>query len=135
VQREDAELIKRRQIRFCPLHPEPNQAQCAAALLNGAAGIDEAVDTDRCCLDVTYDLRLVTLQTIEEVLLELGFHLDNSLLCKLRRAFFHYTEETQRVNLGHTQEIKSTRDVFVSRYHKLPHGCRDKRPAHWREYL
>ena len=63
------------------------------------------------------------------------YHLDNSLLCKLKRALFYYTEETQRENLAITQEGDLIqRDVFVNRYQRATHGCRDPQPEYWREY-
>ena len=132
---EDSELIKQREIRFCPVHPAPNQAEDAALALKDAVGIEKLSISSANGLSITYDLRFISLQAIEEALIQLGFHLDNSLFYKLRRALVHYMEDTQRANMGDDHEIKSTRDVFINRYGKLPHGCRDKRPPHWREYL
>jgi len=40
-------------------------------------------------------------QIIDEALIELGFHLDNSLLNKLLRALHYYSEEAQCANLGY----------------------------------
>ena len=131
----DPELIKQRDIRFCPLHPDPDQAQSAVLLLDGAAGIHDARKLAPHCLQVCYDIRRVTLQVIEEALTELGFHLDNSLMAKLKRALYHYTEETQRANLRIHTDLYDTQEVFIARYQQLPHGCRDERPPHWREYL
>ncbi len=135
VHEEDSEVIKQHEIRFVPLHPEPDQAHSAALLLREAEGIREVIKTSLQCLAVTYDLRRIDLRTIEDTLIESGLHLDNGLLSKLKRALIHYMEETQRANLVDDHEIKATRDVFINRYGKLPHGCRDKRPKHWREYL
>ena len=66
------------------------------------------------CLIVVYDLRRITLQRIENALSELGYHLDNSLLCKLKRALFHYAEETQRENLAIAQEGQIPRQEVSS---------------------
>lgn len=128
-------LIKYREIYFSPPHADPDQAQSALLLLSDVAGIEEARKSAQTCLEVSYDLRLITLQIIEDTLIELGFHLDGSLLIRLRRALYYYTEETQRANLGYHQATHSTLDVFINRYQQLPHGCRDDRPTHWREYL
>jgi hypothetical protein len=129
------ELYKHRTIQFCPVHPDPEQARSAALWLKGVAGIQSVQQLSPRALAVVYDLRQVTLQCIERALSELGYHLDNSLLCKLRRALFHYTEETQRENLAITQECEITRrEVFVNRYQHVAHGCRDPQPEYWREY-
>lgn len=131
----DADYSKRREIRFCPLHPDPDQVQSAVLLLSDVTGIEEVVKVSPHSLQVAYNLRQISLQVIEEALIELGFHLDNGLLAKLKRALYYYTEETQRANRSYQQDINSTQEVFVNRYRQLPHGCRDARPRHWREYL
>ncbi len=85
-------------------------------------------------LQVGYDLTHVSLQQIESSLQDQGFHLDNSLLCKLKRALYYYTEENERINRG-LQGPEANTQVYVNRYQRLPHGCRDERPEHWRNYL
>jgi len=96
--RADAdELYKHRIIQFCRFHPDPDQVRSAALWLQGVAGVQTVELLPPHALALVYDLRLVTLERIEHALSELGYHLDNSLLCKLRRALFYYTEETQRV--------------------------------------
>lgn len=129
------DCIKHRELHFCLLHPDPDQAGSALQLLEGVAGIETVSRASAHSLHVTYNLRLVSLQMIEEALIELGFHLDNNLLAKLRRALYYYAEDTQRANQYCQADLNSTRDVFVNRYRQLPHGCRDQRPTHWREYL
>ncbi len=105
-------------------------------LIREVEGVVTAHPHSPLCLRVTYDVTYITLQVVEQILAEAGFHLDNSLLTKLKRALFYYTEETQRVNLGYRcDHCKITRDIFISRYQRLPHGCRDERPQHWRKYL
>ncbi len=131
----DPDFIKRREIIFGALHPDPDQAASALALLEGVGGILSVQRTGPHSLEVSYDLRVITLQLIEDALVELGFHLDGSLINRLKRALFHYTEETQRSNLGHHPDVLDIQDVFINSYQQRPHGCRDERPQHWREYL
>lgn len=129
------ELYKHRIVQFCRFHPDPDQVRSAALWLQGVAGIRTVQPLSPNALAVEYDLRQVTLQCVECALRELGYHLDNSLLCKLKRALFYYTEETQRENLAITQECEITqREVFVHRYQHVAHGCRDPRAEYWREY-
>jgi hypothetical protein len=54
----------------------------------------------------------------------------------MRRALVHYTEQTQRMNMGCDRgDPNCTVKVFISRYQQREHGCRDDRPQHWRRYL
>lgn len=130
------DTVKQREIVFGRLHPDPNQAESAAVLLGSVTGILELHIMDQLRVQVRYDLNHITLRIIEEILVEVGFHLDSSLLSKLKRALYYYTEEVQLENLGGPREdADSTQKVFVNRYQRLRHGCRDDRPPHWRKYL
>lgn len=130
-----AELLKQREIAFCPLHPDNNQAQSASLILVDVVGVHEVKPVTRDILHVTYNLQFITLKIIEEAFVELGFHLDNSLFAKLKRALFYYSEETQLANLGYDHpHTKSTTEIFINRYDHLLHGCRDKRPPFYRHY-
>lgn len=132
----DQQVLKRREINFSPLHPDPNQADSARKVLIGVTGIRELDSPHACCLHIQYDIRHITLRMINEALEQLGFHLDNSLVGKLKRALFYYTEDTERANLGcDSCQGKITTQVFVCHYQRRQHGCRDGRPEHWRRYL
>lgn len=127
---------KQRDVMFHPLHDDHHQALTACQMLADLDGIFFTEALSELHLVIHYDLRFFTLSDIEELLMAVGFHLDNSLLIKLKRALYHYTEETERANMGYPEgQANSTRDVFINRYQKLPHGCRDKRSPHWRNYL
>jgi hypothetical protein len=130
------ELHKLREIRFDPLHPDANQAHSALLALNNAPGISHLHAESALCLRVVYDVSAVTLQELEHKLMELGFHLDGSLLARLKRSLYYYTEATQRANMGCAKgQHNCTDQVFANRYARLKHGCRDDRPQHWRRYL
>lgn len=128
-------LLKQREITFCTLHPDPDQAGSAATLLLEIDGVEHVEVADVGSLHVRYHLRVVCLADIEAVLEHHGFHLDNRLKYKIRRALYHYTEETQRANLGCPKGENCTEKVFVNRYRNRDHGCQDDRPDHWRRYL
>jgi len=128
--------IKEREICFASLHPDPHQARTALLLLDGIEGMESVWLLGERCVGVRYDLRKLSLQAIDELLVELGFHLETSLLAKLKRALYHYTEETECANRGcELPQPGATREVFINRYEHLPHGCRDPRPEYWRRYL
>jgi hypothetical protein len=129
-------LHKRREITFCTLHPDPNQAGTAAAMLLEIEGVEQVDVIDSASIEVHYHLLATCLVEIEETLERNGFHLDNRLVHKVRRALFHYTEETQRANLGCARgDANCTQKVFASQYRRREHGCQDERPDHWRRYL
>ena len=100
MHRENTELIKIREVSFCAINPDPKQAHTATLLLSGMEGVIHAHPLTDNLLQVRYDIGEITLQVIEEVLGELGFHLSNNLMNKLKRALYYYPEETQRANLG-----------------------------------
>ncbi len=129
------ECIKYRDILFDEVYDQDEApSQLATLLLADAPGIVNLNPVSDTQLHISYDLRTVNLEIIETGLTEVGFHLDNSLMCKIRRALCHFTEETQCINMGCHYDSKTTRDIYICRYLKLPHGCRDDRPNHWREY-
>jgi len=130
-----SDFIKRREIHFRSLNPAANDARDAAMLLMEIHGIEDIRILTHDCIQVHYDLRFISLEVIETGLQEVGFHLNNNLLFKLKRALFYYTEETQLMNLGELHDnASSTLDVFINCYHQRQHGCRDERPEHLRRY-
>ena len=132
----DESLIKQRELVFCKLHPDDRQAHTAAAVLESVEGVIHLGAPENHLLHVEYHLLQITLVEIEYILQLRGFHLDNGLVQKLKRALFHYTEETQRANLGCQKgDANCTQKVFATSYKRREHGCRDDRPDHWRRYL
>ena len=130
--------IKHREIGFSEPHPDPHQARSAMLVLSGVEGIVDlsVVDASPVTLRISYDLSVISLSLVEAFLCELGFHLDNSLLCKLKRALYQFTEENERQNLViNNDQDHSTRDIFMRNYRCRIHGCRDERPEYWRKYL
>jgi hypothetical protein len=134
----DEQLVKRREVAFMGPHPDRSQAHSAMLLLSDVEGVVglELVDDGR--LAVSYDVTQLTMQMIEAALEEVGFHLDGSLLARLKRALHYYTDATHRANLGLEGPDCGTgcaQKVFIQSYRQRRHGCRDERPAHWRRYL
>jgi hypothetical protein len=135
---QNPDTIKHREIGFTEPHPDPRQAESAVLVLGDISAIlsvrlhDGSPNT----ICVSYDLNVIYLNLIEDFLTELGFHLDNSLLCKLKRALYYFTEENQRANLELSRDQDhNTRDIFMRNYRCKSHGCRDERPEYWRKYL
>ncbi|HSO05637.1 MAG TPA: hypothetical protein VLW45_00245 [Pelomicrobium sp.] len=126
------DTFKRRQIVF---HPVPaGQAQRAGALLGRVKGLAVRCDADAASLSVEYHVPDFTLAGIEEALEAYGFHLDGSLLQRLRRAVVHYAEEVQCENLSMPERCEKCREIWVQAFEHHPHGDRDETPEEWRAY-
>lgn len=132
---DPADYLRCREIGFAELHPEPDQSGMAGLLLVEVHGVKQVNRLDEVRIEVIYDLTRITLKVIEQALLELGFHLDNSLLANMKRALIYYAEETMLQNLdAEPLNAQGIREIFVNRYRQLSHGCRDTRKGHWRKY-
>jgi len=131
---DNNDAIKHREIHFAEPHSSGNQALCAEKILLKAEGIEHTEVISPTLLKIEYHLQFFTFSTLENVLSELGFHLDNSLLQKLKRAVYEYTEDVQRENFGFAHDHHQHQEIFIRRYQKLRHGCQDERPEHWRTY-
>jgi hypothetical protein len=123
---------KRREIRFTRLPPE--QAQRALELLSGLEYLKVSAGPHARGITVRYDLVDYTYEGLERALRNLGYHLDNSLYCKIVRALVYFTEETQLRNLKEPARlIKQSNQVYIKAYQHHPHGDRDDTPAELRE--
>lgn len=134
---QSSDFIKQREICFTKLPPDPKMTESAATLLDKIEGVLEVSTLSESCISVEYDLVHVTLEYLEDHLSAYGFHLENSLINRLRRGLYYYTEEVQRSNAGINDDRnpQSTLKVFTHNYQRRRRGCRDIRPEHWRKYL
>ncbi len=126
-------LQKEREIRFRPL--PPNQVEQACSALRALRGLvaRPAEKADTIC--VVYSILEYSLESLETALTDAGFHLDNSLMTKLMRAFIYFSEDTQIHNLRSPERLlKQSNEVYVKVYDHHPHGDRDDTPQELREY-
>jgi len=129
-------ITKVREFIFHPLQDADAPAQQALLDLGDQPGIRHLAVLGPTRLQVGYHLPQLIYLLLESLLQEKGYHLDNSLMTKLRRALWIYSEDTELANLGCPNgQCKTTRDVFIHAWRQRPHGCRDPRPEHWRHYL
>jgi hypothetical protein len=127
------DLEKIREIVF---HELPaGQAARARELLDGLDSIQASIK-EECVktLIVQYSVTHYTLQGLEKALEAQGFHLDNSLLQKVRRALIYFCENVQRENLAINAPDVKSQQVFARVYELHPHGDKDETPEEWREY-
>ena len=106
----------------------------AAELLRDVKGILNVRIASPGRLVVSYNVRRITLQTIEALLTEFGYKLQTGLFCRVMRGVCYYIEDIECSDPVHDQ-AECTRDAFITRYIRRPHGCRDHRPEYLRRYL
>lgn len=113
---------------------DPDYADSAADLLRNARGVIHVQVARSDHLLVSYNVREITLQILEALLTEFGYKLRTSLFCRTMRALCYYIEDIECSSCKHNQ-ADCTRDAFITRYLRRPHGCRDHRPEYLRRYL
>ena len=130
----DSDLHKRREILFSRF--PPGQIPEAADHLHRLENLSTEAKLEKRAVDVSYDLRHHTLENLENQLQDKGFHLDNTLMSKLRRALIYYVEETQLHNLGAPEKpLKHSQSAaYTQAWERHPHGDHDDTPPEWREY-
>ncbi len=129
---QPTDLNKNREIVFHAL-PE-GQAVKARQLLHGLDGIEAEIGDRPNVLAVRYSIVLYTLEGLETALSEQGFHLDNSLLSKFKRALAYFVENVQRENLAANKPDAKSQQVFMKVYEQHLHGDKDETPEEWRTY-
>jgi hypothetical protein len=123
---------KHRELRFDLIRP--NQVAEAQRLLAGLEGMDVEPGEEAHTLSIWYELRDYTLEGLETALTKQGFHLDNSLYCKLLRAIVYYCEETQLRNMRVPERlIKKSHEVYSKAWEHHPHGDHDDTPPELRK--
>jgi len=128
------EKLKHRSIWLTEPSQDPNYGESAAELLRNVRGVLRVKVEKSDHLYVSYNVREITLQIIEALLTEFGYRLRTSLFCRVMRTLCYYVEDIECTNSKHDQ-ADCTRDAFITRYLRRPHGCRDHRPEHLRRYL
>ena len=128
------EKLKHRSIWLTRPDQDPHYADSAAELLRNVRGVLQVKVEKPDQLLVSYNVREITLQIIEALLAEFGYTLRTSLYCRLMRGLCYYIEDIECTNSKHDQ-ADCTREAFITRYLRRPHGCRDQRPEYLRRYL
>ncbi len=126
------DTFKTRQLVFNRI--PPGQADEAAALLEGLPHLVVLGKPDARTLLVRYEIPNYTLERVERALAAEGFHLDNSILTKIRRALIYYCEAIECENLAPPPRDRLSKQIFAEAYAHHPHGDRDDTPEEWRSY-
>lgn len=125
---------KHREIRFCKLKQDQQVAD-AIALLSTLPQLEVAPGSLPNGVSVWYEISDHCMEGLEKLLEDRGFHLENTLYCKLIRALVYFTEETQRRNMVQPERlIKKSHEVYSQAWEHHPHGDHDETPPELREY-
>ena len=129
-----APIRKARTIVFAEL--PPGQLPEAAGFLGSLERLELAPGSEPRSLDVAYDLRDHSLEELESALQDRGFHLDTSLLYKLKRALYYYAEETERRNLTMPERPlkQASNEAYIRAWERRQHGDHATTPEIWRDY-
>lgn len=122
---------KRREIVFHTLPPD--QIQPALALLTQLPGL-RASEHDPFSVQIEYNIADHCLEDIEALLWARGFHLEGSLLIRIKRNLVYHCERVQRENLGKPAPRTKNYPAHIEAWAKRPHGDHDKTPTEWRQY-
>ncbi len=122
---------KQREIVFHPTPPA--QTERAHDLLSQLPRLTVRRLGER-ALAVHYDLTDHSLEGLETLLAEQGFHLEVSLLILLKRALIYHVERVQRENLGKPEVKTKTYQPHILVWEQRPHGDHDETPQEWRQY-
>jgi hypothetical protein len=123
---------KHRDIRFDKIRP--SQVEDAVELLSRLENMDAAPGTMNNSVSIWYEVSDYTLEGIENALISRGFHLENSLYCKLVRAVVYYCEATQLRNMKVPERlIKKSHEVYSQAWDHHAHGDHDDTPTDLRE--
>lgn len=126
-----SDVDKLREIVFHPLPPE--QIERALELLGDMPGL-KAIRTGPQTLQISYRITDHSLQDVEAMLGMQGFHLEATLLIRVKRALAYYCEHVQRKNL-HKPEVQTKKyKPHMEAWEKNPHGDHDETPTEWRQY-
>ncbi|MBI4985524.1 MAG: hypothetical protein HZC24_09335 [Rhodocyclales bacterium] len=127
-----AGMRKHREIRFNKLRP--GQVEQGRLVLENLGHIEVADGLLPNSLSVWYDVTEHTMEGIESALIAQGFHLENTLYCKLIRALVAFCEETQLRNMRQPERLlKKYNETYSKAWEHHPHGDHDDTPPELRQ--
>lgn len=123
---------KHRELRFNKLRSW--QVEQAKVLLSALEGLEVAPGMLPNSLSVWYEITDYTMEGLESALIERGFHLENTLYCKLIRALVYFSEDTQLRNMRQPERLlKKSNEIYSKAWDHHPHGDHDDTPIELRQ--
>ncbi len=125
---EEAEHYRCRRIFLKPSDDPAHQAQAACEVLAGIDGILLAAPHTEHSVHIIYSLNELSFEIVIELLGELEFEMDDSLLMSLKTTIFGYLEDNARDNM-HIDVTEFEQDEAANP--EIPHPDNDK---YWEDY-
>ncbi len=125
---EDADHYRCRRIYLKQSDDTKLQAEVACEALAKIEGILVAAAHSEYCVHIIYSLDQISFEIINDLLVELEFEIDNSLLSSFRNTIYDYLEDNARDNL-HVDETGQLQGQGES--HEKPHQDNDQ---YWDDY-
>ena len=123
---------KHREIRFDKLRSW--QAEQARLLLEKLEHIEVAACVLQNSVSVWYEVTDYTMEGLEKALINQGFHLENTLYCKMVRALVYFCEDTQLRNMRQPERLlKKSNEIYSKAWDHHPHGDHDDTPPELRQ--
>jgi hypothetical protein len=123
---------KHRELRFDKLRPW--QVEQAKTLLKSLDRMEVVTGILPNSLSIWYEVTDYTMEGIENALIERGFHLENTLYCKMIRALVYFCEDTQLRNMRQPERLlKKSNEIYSKAWEHHPHGDHDDTPVELRQ--
>ena len=104
------------------------QAETACEVLAGTEGVILAAATSHNSIHLIYSLNHLSFELLTDLLAELGFELDNSILLSLRKTIFQFLEDNARDNMH--MDVSELEQHFHD-HPEIPQQSSDK---YWDDY-
>ena len=125
---DDFEHYRCRHIYLKQSDQESKQAEAACNAVAGMEGILLAAPIDIHNIHLIYSLNHFSFEMISDLLKELGFECEDSILISLRNTIYQYLEDNARDNMN--IEVASIKEE-PSEDQEIPHQSPDK---YWEDY-
>ena len=125
---DDSECYRCRLFYLRQSADRSKQAEAACEVLAGTEGVLLAAPASENSIHLIYSLNHLSFELLTDLLTELGFELDSSILLSLRNTIFQFLEENARDNMH--IDVTEFQDHCDSP-HCIPHQTCDK---YWEDY-
>ena len=96
---EEMENCRCRLFYLKPSEDPARQAEAACEVLAGTQGVILAAPASRDSIHLIYSLNHLSFELLAELLAELGFELEDSILLSLRNTIYQFLEDNARDNM------------------------------------
>ena len=125
---DDTDHYRCRLISLRQSADESKQAEAACDVLAEVEGILVAAPFDACSIHLIYSLDQISFELVTDLLNEMGFELDNSILVTVRKTIYEFLDDNARENMH--IEVSSFQEE-TNETPEIPHQSPDK---YWEDY-